>query len=214
MAKRIVFLSFMGLVYLAFLVISDFVNGDELYQTLWLGPVVLILALIFVQACFDNKQENAGVVKIRKKETGERDIKLELDLTPEELEQESLIYFRIDVKWRKEYMFYNEPVVKSKGHEVFNKNNSKTDERLEAAIETIFIEMAEYESDSDEYLELLDRLQRLYAIRQNENKPRKSISPDTALTVAGNLAGIALIVNYEKLNVVTSKAMNLLLKVK
>ena len=71
-----------------------------------------------------------------------------------------------------------------------------------------------YESDSDEYLELLDRLQRLYAIRQNENKPRKSISPDTALTVAGNLAGIALIVNYEKLNVVTSKAMNLLLKVK
>lgn len=98
MAKRIVFLSFMGLVYLAFLVISDFVNGDELYQTLWLGPVVLILAIIFVQACYDNKQENAGTVKIRKKETGGRDIKLELDLTPEELEQESLIYFRIDVK--------------------------------------------------------------------------------------------------------------------
>lgn len=111
-------------------------------------------------------------------------------------------------------MFYNEPVVKSKGHEVFNKNYSKTDERLEEAIETILIEMAECESDSDEYLELLDRLQRLYAIRQNTNKPRKSISPDTALTVAGNLAGIALIVNYEKLNVVTSKAMNLLLKVK
>ena len=98
MAKRIVFLSFMGLVYLAFLVISDFVSGDELYQTLWLGPMVLILAIIFVRACYDNKQENAGTVKIRKKETGERDIKLELDLTPEELEQESLIYFRIDVK--------------------------------------------------------------------------------------------------------------------
>lgn len=111
-------------------------------------------------------------------------------------------------------MFYNEPVVKSKGHEVFNKNYSKTDERLEAAIETIFIEMAGHESDSDEYLELLDRLQRLYAIRQNSTKPRRTISPDTALTVAGNLAGIALIVNYEKLNVVTSKAMNLLLKVK
>ena len=111
-------------------------------------------------------------------------------------------------------MYYNGPVVESKGHEVFNKNYSKTDERLEAAIETIFIEMAEYESDSDEYLELLDRLQRLYAIRQIYDNPRMKVSPDTVLTVVGNLAGIALIVNYEKLNVVTSKAMNLLLKVK
>lgn len=98
MAKRIVFLSFMSLVYIAFLVISDFVNGDTLYPTLWLGPLVLLLAIIFTQASYDNKQEKAGTVKIRKKETGERDIKLELDLTPEELEQESLIYFRIDVQ--------------------------------------------------------------------------------------------------------------------
>lgn len=98
MAKQIVFLSFMGLVYIGFLVVSDFVNGDTLYPTLWLGPLVLLFAIIFVQACYDNKQEKAGVVKIRKKETGDRDIKLELDLTPEELEQESLIYFRVDVK--------------------------------------------------------------------------------------------------------------------
>ncbi len=98
MAKQIVFLSFMGLVYIGFLVVSDFVNGDMLYPTLWLGPLVLLFAIIFVLACYDNKQEKAGVVKIRKKETGDRDIKLELDLTPEELEQESLIYFRVDVK--------------------------------------------------------------------------------------------------------------------
>lgn len=98
MAKRVVFLSFMGLTYIAFLVISDFVNGDELYSTIWLGPLVVLLAVVFAYASRDNKQEKAGVVKIRKKETGERDIKLELDLTPEELEQESLIYFRIDVQ--------------------------------------------------------------------------------------------------------------------
>lgn len=98
MAKRILFLSFMGLVYLSFLVISDFVNGDAMHPSIWVAPMVIVLAIIFVYACYDNQQANAGVVKIRKRETGERYIKLELDLTPEELEQESLIYFRIDVK--------------------------------------------------------------------------------------------------------------------
>lgn len=98
MAKRILFLSFMGLVWLAFLVISDFVNDDSLHPSMWVSPIIIVLVIIFVYACYDNKQANAGVFRIRKKETGERDIKLELNLTPEELEQESLIYFRIDVK--------------------------------------------------------------------------------------------------------------------
>lgn len=98
MAKRVVFLSFMSLAYVAFLVISDFVNGDTLYPTLWLGPLVIFLAIIFMQASYDNKKEKAGVVKIRKTNAGERGIKLELDLTPEELEQESLIYFHVVVE--------------------------------------------------------------------------------------------------------------------
>lgn len=98
MAKRILFLSFMGLVYLAFLVISDFVNDDAIHPSMWVSPIIIVLVIIFVYACYDNKQANAGVFRIRKKETGERDIKLELNLTPEELEQETRIYFHIDVR--------------------------------------------------------------------------------------------------------------------
>lgn len=98
MSKRIIFLSFMGLIYIAFLVISDFINGDTLYPTLWLGPLIVLTAIIFVQACYDTKRTDAGVVRIRKKGAGDRGIKLELDLTPEELEQEELIFFHVDVK--------------------------------------------------------------------------------------------------------------------
>lgn len=98
MAKRILFLSFMGLVYLTFLVISDFVKDDAIHPSMWVFPIIIVLVIIFVYACYDSKQANAGVFRIRKKETGERDIKLELNLTPEELEQETRIYFHIDVR--------------------------------------------------------------------------------------------------------------------
>jgi len=41
---------------------------------------------------------------------------------------------------------------------------------------------------------------------------RLKISPDTLLVVAGNLLGILLILNYEKADIITSKAMNFVLR--
>lgn len=63
---------------------------------------------------------------------------------------------------------------------------------------------------SDEYQETLDRLERINTII-NEGK-RNKISPDTIAMVAGNLLGIALILNYEKAGVITSKALGFVLK--
>ncbi len=43
---------------------------------------------------------------------------------------------------------------------------------------------------------------------------RGHISKETLLTVGGNLAGILLILNYEKFNVISSKALSFILKPK
>lgn len=43
-------------------------------------------------------------------------------------------------------------------------------------------------------------------------KSNFKISPDTLLVVGGNLLGILLILNFEKAEIVTSKALNFVLK--
>ena len=49
-------------------------------------------------------------------------------------------------------------------------------------------------------------------LREKANATKKSVSLDTVLVVLGNLAGILLILNFEKLNVLTSKAIPFVLK--
>lgn len=44
------------------------------------------------------------------------------------------------------------------------------------------------------------------------NKSEWQVSPDTLLVVAGNLLGILLILTYEKADIITSKALNFILK--
>ena len=51
-------------------------------------------------------------------------------------------------------------------------------------------------------------------IKQADLERRGKISPDTVIMIAGNLAGILLILNFEKVGVVTSKAMGLLIKLR
>lgn len=63
--------------------------------------------------------------------------------------------------------------------------------------------------DSVEYWEILKKTLVEY---DKIAEDKKKISPDTALVVAGNLAGILLILNFEKLDIVRSKAMSFVLK--
>lgn len=51
-------------------------------------------------------------------------------------------------------------------------------------------------------------------MKQADLERRGKISPDTLIMIAGNLTGILLILNFEKVGVVTSKAMGLLIKLR
>lgn len=64
---------------------------------------------------------------------------------------------------------------------------------------------------SDQYAKTVDQLTKLYAMRET-TKSSNRVSPDTLAIVFGNLAGIVLIVGHERANVVTSKAIQFILK--
>lgn len=83
---------------------------------------------------------------------------------------------------------------------------------LEEAIDIVLHEMKNHTSDSNEYARAVDQLTKLYAIK-NLNRS-KSVSADTLAIVIGNLVGILVIVGHERANVVTSKALNFILKLR
>lgn len=63
-----------------------------------------------------------------------------------------------------------------------------------------------HEIDSKEYGETLKRLGELHKIRQDERPDQ--ISTDTAVKAIANILGIYMILRYEHMNVITSKALS------
>jgi hypothetical protein len=84
--------------------------------------------------------------------------------------------------------------------------------KLEETLDQLMLEMSYVPCDSDEYAQMTDQLQKLYSLKETDSKSR--LSPDTLAIVAANLAGIVMIVGFERANILTSKAINFLLKLK
>lgn len=95
---------------------------------------------------------------------------------------------------------------------MFNPEPPDESSGLEKAIDSVLVEMAELESSADEYAKMVDQLVKLYSLKEVDSKKR--ISPDTLATVAANLIGIILIVGHERVHVVTSKALNFVMKLR
>jgi hypothetical protein len=85
------------------------------------------------------------------------------------------------------------------------RRKTKEKSKLDEAIDEIFSEMAGLTSDSDEYAAMADQLTKLYALKEIDRPQR--VSPDAWAAVLGNLAGILVIVGYERTHVITSKAL-------
>ena len=81
---------------------------------------------------------------------------------------------------------------------------------IDDAIERTLVVMNEEEIDSEEYAKAIAYLERLSKLK-NANRSGKP-SPDTVLTVAGNVLIVGIIVAYEHGHVIVSKGLGLLLK--
>lgn len=89
---------------------------------------------------------------------------------------------------------------------------TKHDKRtnIEREMDSLISELQECEVISEEYSLILDRVERLNKIRLSDKG--NGISPDTLVVVGGNLAGILLILGYERVNIITTKALGFVIK--
>lgn len=93
---------------------------------------------------------------------------------------------------------------------MFNLMAKDEESPLDKAINQVFSEMESLTADSDEYAKMVNRLEQLYKLKCPEKANK--LSKDAILAVVGNLAGIVLILGYERAHVVASKALGFVLK--
>lgn len=95
---------------------------------------------------------------------------------------------------------------------MFARKSKQETDSLTRAIEKLFDELDEFSGTDEEYETLSDRLTELYAIK--EKTPTDRVSKETLALIAGNLAGIMIIVLFERNNVITTKAKDFVLKLR
>lgn len=121
-------------------------------------------------------------------------------------------------------MGYNESYIKKKRRRKMKKLSHKEISELKTLYKVYFKRVLEEklvdlsifsEEDKAKHLERMvkdqERLDYIGKIL-DENKTKVVFSPDTLLIVGANLIGILLILNYEKLDIVSSKAVSFILK--
>ena len=88
----------------------------------------------------------------------------------------------------------------------FNKKHGNTKE-IEAEIDSLLEDMSIEERDSESYAKMADAVEKLCKAKSYEKTSTPIDWTTVALDVTGCLLPVLLILNYEKLNVVASKAM-------
>jgi hypothetical protein len=88
------------------------------------------------------------------------------------------------------------------------------DANLRVAIDRMYDRLADLPVGSPEHIALGDQILKFHATKQEDTKVNSSkrLSADVLVTVIANLAGVAMIVEYERAAVVTSKAIAFITK--
>ena len=104
-----------------------------------------------------------------------------------------------------------------KGDDVLFRTTNE-DIRLEELIQKTYDELSVETPDEERYATMLTVIERLEKLRREKAKPAKTrevdIDPNKILMVAGNLIGILAILKYEEVNVIGTKALGLVMKLK
>lgn len=85
-----------------------------------------------------------------------------------------------------------------------NKEKSALDEAIEARIEDLDVN-----DNLDQDEAKIENLKELVEVKEKLEGPKRSIDPNSILTIVGSMAGTLLILNYEKANALTTKAFGL-----
>ena len=97
---------------------------------------------------------------------------------------------------------------------MFNKQTPVTYPKLEAEINSAISNLEGIQPESKEYATIVDQIVKLDAVLSNNKVKKTAVSMDTLVAVGGNLLGILLILNYERVGAVTTKALGFVIKSK
>lgn len=90
---------------------------------------------------------------------------------------------------------------------------TETFDPLQDAIDTLYSKLAGFQPNEEDYDNITDQIVKLKKL-QHEVKPSWRPSPDVLVSAGVSVLTIVLILHYEKLNVVTSKALGFVGKMK
>lgn len=93
---------------------------------------------------------------------------------------------------------------------MFKKNKTLT--QLEETMNVLHLNMRDLDPFTPEYAACADQLVKLSAIKDPQSTNR--VSPDVAVTAAANLFGIGMIIHHERANVIASKALSFVMKLR
>lgn len=82
---------------------------------------------------------------------------------------------------------------------------------LDIVLNELALEMKTLSAETDEYATMVDHMERLHKLK---NESSRRVSPDVMATIIANLAGIGIIVGYEHVHPVTSKALAFVMKLR
>lgn len=95
---------------------------------------------------------------------------------------------------------------------MFTKKNNDELSLLETSINSAYDQLEAQDAGTEMYANILDKIERLEALRPK--KKGLAVSGDALLAAGTNILGIALILNYERIGVVASKAVGFVAKAK
>lgn len=85
---------------------------------------------------------------------------------------------------------------------------------LDLVIDIAQTELEKHEIGSDEYIKIMDQLERLYKMKASVHTVPNRVSKDNLIAVIGNFVGIAFVLHYEQVHALTSKAINMVVRSK
>jgi hypothetical protein len=95
---------------------------------------------------------------------------------------------------------------------MFAKTAKEKKINLQDVIDVLQARLIELDPNNEEYKKLVDKLSMLYAAKKG-NAPAR-VSPDAIVAAAASIIGVLLIINHERVGIVTSKALGFIPKVR
>lgn len=90
---------------------------------------------------------------------------------------------------------------------------AKSPSALDAAITDLYSKLTDYDPTTPEYASASDQVVKLVKLKKETDSPWIP-SPDAVVGAAASVASVVLILNYEKIGVVASKAVGFVQKLK